>query len=219
MRSRYADYPEYHTSLDDLERVVTPTGLQGGFDVVRECIEALEHEMCLYATQLGEPQLGRRGLYHQITRKSTADDVMLRTNILAYADGQHAVADMADIFGESVDTLDVMVEEAQGARPDPPVPPEQSTTTRSADLMAEVVEHYDASAPTYSEQYDESRILTSDEYPANYFRLKKIKQRVLTWGSRASTKPASATAPRWPPWPSWACDSSSTAAMVSGPSN
>lgn len=111
MRSRYADYPEYHTSLDDLERVVTPTGLQGGFDVVRECIEALEHEMCLYATQLGEPQLGRRGLYHQITRKSTADDVMLRTNILAYADGQHAVADMADIFGESVDTLDVMVEE------------------------------------------------------------------------------------------------------------
>lgn len=48
--------------------------------------------------------------------------------------------------------------------------------------MAEVVDHYDASSSTYSEQYDESRILTSKEYPANYFRLKKIKQRVVDLG-------------------------------------
>ena len=48
--------------------------------------------------------------------------------------------------------------------------------------MAEVVEHYDASAPTYSEQYDESKILTSADYPANYFRLQKIKERVKALG-------------------------------------
>lgn len=48
--------------------------------------------------------------------------------------------------------------------------------------MADVVDHYDASAPTYSEQYDESRILTSEEYPANYFRLKRIKERVAALG-------------------------------------
>lgn len=48
--------------------------------------------------------------------------------------------------------------------------------------MAEVHEHYQASAATYSEQYDENRILTSDEYPANYFRLKRIKERVETLG-------------------------------------
>lgn len=48
--------------------------------------------------------------------------------------------------------------------------------------MAEVVSHYDASAPTYSEQYDESRLLTSAEFPANYFRLKKIAQRVADLG-------------------------------------
>jgi aminopeptidase-like protein len=111
MRSRYADYPEYHTSLDDLESVVTPTGLQGGFDVVRECIETLENEQVPVATQFGEPQLGRRGLYHLVMGKSIADEVFMRTNILAYADGQHSVADMADLFGESVDTLEAMVEE------------------------------------------------------------------------------------------------------------
>jgi 2-polyprenyl-3-methyl-5-hydroxy-6-metoxy-1,4-benzoquinol methylase len=48
--------------------------------------------------------------------------------------------------------------------------------------MADVVEHYDASAPTYSEQYDESKLLTSEEFPANYYRLKKIKQRVIDLG-------------------------------------
>lgn len=48
--------------------------------------------------------------------------------------------------------------------------------------MADVVDHYDASAPTYSEQYDESKILTSKEYPANFFRLKKIKKRAAELG-------------------------------------
>lgn len=111
MRSRYADYPEYHTSLDDLESVVTPTGLQGGLDVVRECIETLEREPVLLANQRGEPQLGRRGLYHTVMKKTTPEDVMLRTNVLAYADGQHDEADMAELFGASPEVVAAMVDE------------------------------------------------------------------------------------------------------------
>ena len=111
MRSRYADYPEYHTSLDDLDSVVTPTGLQGGLDVVRECIQILESEPVLIANQRGEPQLGRRGLYHTVMKKTTPEDVMLRTNVLAYADGQHDGDDMAVLFGVSRDAVADMVEE------------------------------------------------------------------------------------------------------------
>ncbi len=111
MRSRYGDYPEYHTSLDDLETVVTPSGLQGGLDVIRECIETLERESVLVATKYGEPQLGKRGLYHTMLNKNTSDEVMLRTNILAYADGQHAISDMAELFGEDEETLVAMVQE------------------------------------------------------------------------------------------------------------
>ena len=48
--------------------------------------------------------------------------------------------------------------------------------------MAEVSEHYQASSATYSQQYDESQILTSEEYPANFFRLKRIKERVQALG-------------------------------------
>ena len=111
MRSRYADYPEYHTSLDDLESVVTPSGLQGGLDAVRDCIGILENELVLVANQLGEPQLGRRGLYHTVMKKTTPEDVMLRTNVLAYSDGQHSIAEMSELFDVSIPTLEGMVEE------------------------------------------------------------------------------------------------------------
>lgn len=111
MRSRYGDYPEYHTSLDDLDHVVTPTGLQGGFDVVKACIETLEHEPVPVTAAYGEPQLGKRGLYHTMLNKNTSDEVMLRTNILAYADGTYAVSDMAELFGEDETTILAMVQE------------------------------------------------------------------------------------------------------------
>ncbi|MDA2989330.1 MAG: DUF4910 domain-containing protein, partial [Actinomycetota bacterium] len=111
MRSRYSDYPEYHTSKDDLEHVVTPEGLQGGFGAVRECIETLEREPVLITTTYGEPQLGKRGLYHTMLNKNTSDEVMLRTNILAYADGQHATSDLAELTGEDEVTITAMVQE------------------------------------------------------------------------------------------------------------
>jgi len=111
MRSRYADYPEYHTSLDDLDNVVTPTGLQGGFDLVREVLDSMEAEPVLVTTVRGEPQLGKRGLYHTLQKKSTPEDVMLRTNILAYADGHHTISDMAELFDTPLPILREMVDE------------------------------------------------------------------------------------------------------------
>jgi hypothetical protein len=43
--------------------------------------------------------------------KNTSDEVMLRTNILAYADGQHAISDMVEIFGDDEETITTMVQE------------------------------------------------------------------------------------------------------------
>ena len=90
--------------------VVTPTGLQGGLDAVKECIQVLENEPVLTTTTYGEPQLGKRGLYHTMLNKNTSDEVMLRTNILAYADGQHSVKDMVEIFGQTQKEISTAVQ-------------------------------------------------------------------------------------------------------------
>ena len=110
MRTKYGAYPEYHTSFDDLT-VVTPAGLQGGLDLVRECIEVLEVNDYYETTVLGEPQLGRRGLYHAIHARTVADIILLRTNVLAYADGHHSVLDMAEMFDLPVNVVCEVVQE------------------------------------------------------------------------------------------------------------
>ena len=45
MRTKYGEYPEYHTSLDQIGNVVTARGLSGGFEFVKEVIETLEKQM------------------------------------------------------------------------------------------------------------------------------------------------------------------------------
>ncbi len=110
MRTKYGAYPEYHTHLDDLT-VITPTGLQGGLDLVRDCLIEFEGSEYYLATVLGEPQLGRRGLYHSMHARTVADDVLLRTHVLAYADGMHSVRDMAEKFQVPESVIQDLVEE------------------------------------------------------------------------------------------------------------
>lgn len=105
MRTRYGDYAEYHSSEDDLVSVVTVSGLQGGLKAVQQCISTLETEPVLRTNTYGEPQLSKRGLYHTLLNKGTSDEVMLRTNILAYADGQHDAQDMAELFGSTREAI------------------------------------------------------------------------------------------------------------------
>jgi aminopeptidase-like protein len=94
MRSRYNSYPEYHTSLDDLT-LVTPSGLAGGYDATRKCLELLEHNYVFRATTPCEPQLGKRGLYPTESRRGSADAARSMMNVLAYSDGTRDLVDLA----------------------------------------------------------------------------------------------------------------------------
>ena len=110
MRTRYGHFEEYHTSADNLE-FVTPAGLQGGFDLVRDCIAELETSEYLTTPVKGEPQLGKRGLYHTIHARTVADEVLLRTHILAYSDGSHSVQDIAGLTGRPVSEITLLTSE------------------------------------------------------------------------------------------------------------
>ncbi len=103
MRSKYGQYSEYHTSLDDLD-LVTPAGLQGGLDLLAHAVRIVESNRTWQATQPGEPQLGRRGLYPTTSTRSSGGqaDVRSMMNVLAYLDGTNDALAVAQIVGQPV---------------------------------------------------------------------------------------------------------------------
>lgn len=99
MRSRYGDYPEYHTSLDDLS-VISPEGLYGSYDALKTCLEVLEVNKTYRSTCIGEPRMGKRFPYHQISTKfSYQNSEKQLKDFLIYVDGAHDLIDIGNIIG------------------------------------------------------------------------------------------------------------------------
>ncbi|WFE89346.1 DUF4910 domain-containing protein [Roseibium porphyridii] len=93
MRTKYTVYPEYHTSLDDLT-LVTPSGLQGGFEAVAQVLAIIDNNRVWKIKRPCEPQLGARGLYPSVSTKNKARQVRTLLNINAYADGTRDFIDL-----------------------------------------------------------------------------------------------------------------------------
>lgn len=100
MRSKYGEYPQYHTSLDNLD-LVTPSGLEGGFIALRRAIEIIEQNIKLETRVICEPQLGKRGLYTTLSTKDSNEQVKLMMDIITYSDGSHTLLDIADQIGKA----------------------------------------------------------------------------------------------------------------------
>jgi len=98
MRSKYGAYPEYHTSLDDLS-LITPDGLQGGFNVVKDVLTVLEANRTYQTTVRCEPQLGKRGLYPTLSTRDSKRQVAAMMDLIAYADGSLDLIGIADRIG------------------------------------------------------------------------------------------------------------------------
>jgi len=97
MRTKYGKYPEYHTSLDNLD-IVTPAGLFGGYEVLKKCIECIEMNNIFKMTVLGEPQLGKRGLYPSLSTKESGKQVKDIMNFIAYSDGKRNLLKIAEVI-------------------------------------------------------------------------------------------------------------------------
>lgn len=109
MRSKYGTYPEYHTSLDNLS-LISPTGLAGAFTALQRCLSLIEVNGVYRVTCLGEPQLGRRGLYPTLSERGSGLQVQTMMNFLAYADGQRDLISIADRIGVPAETCVPIVE-------------------------------------------------------------------------------------------------------------
>ena len=105
MRSKYGEFPEYHTSLDNLTNVVTPTGLQGGYNVIKRAIEIFEQDCFPKTTNLCEPQLSKRNLYPSLSIKNSANNTRLMMNVISYSDGKTSLLNIAKKLNVSIWSL------------------------------------------------------------------------------------------------------------------
>jgi aminopeptidase-like protein len=96
-RTKFGKFPQYHTSLDNLE-YVTPEGLAGGFEFIKRCILTLEANRYYVVTCKGEPQFGRRGLYRKRNEKAPNVQGRVFRNICSYADGTNDLIDISNII-------------------------------------------------------------------------------------------------------------------------
>lgn len=103
-RSKYHEYPEYHTSQDNLE-LVTQKGLEDSLEILQQTIQCLEQNETYQITTLGEPQLGKYGLYPSASTKQTAAMVANLTHLLAYADGKHDLLSISEIMDVCISDL------------------------------------------------------------------------------------------------------------------
>jgi aminopeptidase-like protein len=109
MRSKYGEFPEYHTSLDDLS-LVTSAGLAGSFLAYKHILECLEGNCFPRVTVLCEPQLGRRGLYPSLSTKNSSSEVRAMMNLIAYCDGSLGLLEVAERIGQPMWELLPMVD-------------------------------------------------------------------------------------------------------------
>jgi aminopeptidase-like protein len=96
MRTPNGDYPEYHTSADDLD-FVRPGSLADSFQLYLQVLDVLENDACyVNLSPKGEPQLGKRGLYPSVGAQGATSPLMARLWSLNLSDGHHSLLDIAE---------------------------------------------------------------------------------------------------------------------------
>ncbi len=79
--------------------LISPEGLQGAYDVCINIINTLEHNYNYVMNCMGEPQLGKRGLYSTISMKGSSDNARIIRDFTAYADGNNDLINISNLIG------------------------------------------------------------------------------------------------------------------------
>jgi aminopeptidase-like protein len=105
MRTPHGQFPEYHTSADDLG-FVRPAALADSLAICERIVAVLEaNRTCVSRNPKGEPQLGRRGLYGFLGGTGRSDAELAILWILNLADGRHDLLAVAERSGLPFDVV------------------------------------------------------------------------------------------------------------------
>ena len=94
-RTKYGEYPEYHTSLDNFGKVVTKKGINGGFKIAKESLQILDKKIIPKSKVVCEPQFGKRGLYKKFSIEKKRNQTRDLINFMTYADGLNDLNDIS----------------------------------------------------------------------------------------------------------------------------
>jgi len=103
LRSKYEEYPEYHTSLDDF-KLVTKKGLNGGFNVAKEAIKIIMKDIVPVSRYFCEPKLQKKKLYKNLNTKIHAPDSNRILDFLQYSDGKNNIEDISRYIKRSLES-------------------------------------------------------------------------------------------------------------------
>ncbi len=99
-RTKWNEYPEYHTSLDNFD-FVTAKGLSDSFRIFKKCFQVFELNLDIkpITNILCEPNLGKRGLHPKM--KIDENDLSYRNikHFISYCDGSNTILDIANLCG------------------------------------------------------------------------------------------------------------------------
>ena len=96
-RTKYGEYPEYHTSLDNFS-LVTLKGISGGFKVAKKSVELLLKKIFPKYKIICEPQMGKRGLYPTLNDLNENKKTRNYMNFLQYADGYNSLEKISNLI-------------------------------------------------------------------------------------------------------------------------
>ena len=97
MRTSHGEYPEYHTSADNLD-FVKSEALLDSLAIILKAVHVIENDAVFVSTNPHcEPQLGKRGLYRAIAgQREGAQKEMALLWVLNMADECHSLLDIAE---------------------------------------------------------------------------------------------------------------------------
>ena len=96
-RTKYGEFLEYHTSLDNFN-LVTLKGCVGGFNVARKSIEILLERIYPKCKIICEPQMDKRGLRPTLSTKNLNKLTRSYMDFLQYADGTNSLEKISNLI-------------------------------------------------------------------------------------------------------------------------